>query len=223
MSIRVLVVDDQPVFRAGLMAILGAQAGIVVVGQAGDGAEALSRSRALSPDVVLMDVRMPTMDGIEATRRLTRPDDDRDVPKVIVLTTFDADEYVFAAIEAGASGFLLKDSGVADIATAVDVVSRGEALLAPLVTRRLIEGFVARRPGRLVSSSVFDSLTEREREVFLLVARGRTNAEIAATLYMAEQTAKSHVSRILAKLNLRDRVHAVMLGYETGLVTPGRP
>lgn len=223
MSVRVLVVDDQPVFRAGLMAILGAQPDIVVVGQAADGAEALSRSRALSPDVVLMDVRMPTMDGIEATRRLTRPGDDRPVPKVVVLTTFDADEYVFAAIEAGASGFLLKDSGVADIATAVEVVSRGEALLAPQVTRSLIEGFVARRPGRLVPATVFDGLTDREREVFLLVARGRTNAEIAGALYMAEQTAKSHVSRILTKLNLRDRVHAVMLGYETGLVTPGRP
>ncbi|MFI8528399.1 response regulator [Promicromonospora sukumoe] len=221
MTIRVLVVDDQPMFRAGMTALLGAEEGIAVVGEAGDGEEAITRNRVLHPDVVLMDVRMPTMNGIDAARRLTRPAGAANVPRVIMLTTFDIDEYVYAALEAGASGFLLKDAGVRELATAVQVVARGDSLLAPQVTRRLIEQFVARKPDGLVPMTVFNGLTDREREVFLLIATGKSNAEIGQTLYMAEQTAKSHVSRIMSKLHLRDRVHAVMLGYETGLVTPG--
>jgi len=221
MTIRVLVVDDQPMFRAGMTALLGAEEGIEVVGEAGDGDEAIARNRVLHPDVVLMDVRMPKMNGIDAARRLTRPVGTANVPRVIMLTTFDIDEYVYAALEAGASGFLLKDAGVRELATAVQVVARGDSLLAPQVTRRLIEQFVASKPAGLVSTAVFNGLTDREREVFLLVATGRSNAEISKALYVAEQTVKSHVSRIMSKLHLRDRVHAVMLDYETGLVTPG--
>lgn len=221
MTTRVLVVDDQPMFRAGLSAILGAEPDIAVVGEAGDGADAIARNRVLHPDVVLMDVRMPTMNGIEATRQLTRPTGAANVPRVVMLTTFDVDEYVYAALEAGASGFLLKDADAPELTAAVRVVAQGDSLLAPRVTRRLIEDFVASKPAGLTSTTVFNSLTEREREVFLLIATGRSNAEIARELYMAEQTAKSHVSRILTKLHLRDRIHAVMLAYDTGLVTPG--
>lgn len=221
MTVRVLVVDDQPMFRAGMSAILGAEDGISVVGEASDGEEAIARNRVLRPDIVLMDVRMPKLNGIEATRRLTHPPGAANVPRVIMLTTFDIDEYVYAALEAGASGFLLKDAGVRELATAVEVVARGDSLLAPQVTRRLIEQFVASKPAGLVSTAVLNNLTEREREVFLLIASGKSNVEIGHTLFIAEQTAKSHVSRIMSKLHLRDRVHAVMLAYETGLVTPG--
>ena len=222
MTIRVLIVDDQPMYRMGLSAILGAEDDITVAGEAGDGAEALSRARFLKPDVVLMDVRMPTMNGIDAARELTRETQSAgDHPRVIMLTTFDIDEYVYAALEAGASGFLLKDADAPQLIEAVRIVAAGDALLAPRVTRRLIEDFVASKPAGLTSTSVFNSLTDREREVFLLIARGRSNAEIGKELYMAEQTAKSHVSRILTKLHLRDRIHAVMLAYDTGLVTPG--
>jgi DNA-binding NarL/FixJ family response regulator len=222
MTIRLLVVDDQPMFRAGLSAILGAQPDITVVGEAGDGGEALARNRVLTPDVVLMDVRMPKMNGIDATRQLTRPVGPVNVPRVIMLTTFDIDEYVYAALEAGASGFLLKDADAHELVTAVRTVAQGDALLAPQVTRRLIEDFLASKPAGLKSTTVFNSLTDREREVFLLIATGRSNAEIGKELFMAEQTAKSHVSRILSKLQLRDRIHAVMLAYDTGLVTPGK-
>jgi len=221
MTLRVLVVDDQPMYRAGLRAILGAEDGITVVGEAGDGEEALARNRVLHPDVVLMDVRMPIMNGIEAARRLTHPAGAASVPRVIMLTTFDIDEYVYAALEAGASGFLLKDADIPELVSAVHVVARGDALLAPRITRRLIEHFVSSKPAGLTPTTVFNSLTDREREVFLLIATGRSNAEIGAELFMAEQTAKSHVSRILSKLHLRDRIHAVMLAYDTGLVTPG--
>ncbi|MBB3674731.1 response regulator transcription factor [Modestobacter versicolor] len=223
MTTRVLVVDDQPMFRAGLSAILGAEPDITVVGEAGDGDEALARNRALHPDVVVMDVRMPGKNGIDATRQLTRPAGAAHVPRVLMLTTFDIDEYVYAALEAGASGFLLKDADAPELVTAVRTVAQGDALLAPRVTRRLIEDFVASKPAGLTSTTVFNSLTDREREVFLLIATGRSNAEIGRELYMAEQTAKSHVSRILSKLQLRDRIHAVMLAYDTGLVTPGEP
>ena len=221
MTTRVLVVDDQPMFRIGMSAILGAEDGITVVGEAGDGAEALARNRALQPDVVLMDVRMPKMNGIDATRQLTRPAGTAHVPRVIMLTTFDVDEYVYAALEAGASGFLLKDADAPELTAAVRVVAQGDSLLSPRITRRLIENFVAAKPQGLTSTTVFNSLTDREREVFLLIATGRSNAEIGRELFMAEQTAKSHVSRILTKLHLRDRIHAVMLAYDTGLVTPG--
>jgi DNA-binding NarL/FixJ family response regulator len=221
MTIRVLVVDDQPMYRAGLTAILGAEDGITVVGEAADGEEALSRNRVLHPDVVLMDVRMPNLNGIDATRRLVNPDGAANIPHVIMLTTFDIDDYVYAALEAGASGFLLKDADAAELANAVRVVAAGDSLLAPRITRRLIEDFVARKPAGLTSMSVFNGLTDREREVFRLIATGRSNAEIGKELFMAEQTAKSHVSRIMTKLHLRDRIHAVMLAYDTGLVTPG--
>jgi DNA-binding NarL/FixJ family response regulator len=219
-SIKVLVVDDQPMYRAGLAAVLGAEPDITVVGEAGDGEAAIARARVLHPDVVLMDVRMPAMNGIEATRRLTDPSNVV-TTNVLMLTTFDIDEYVYAALEAGASGFLLKDADAAELAAAVRVVAAGDSLLAPRVTRRLIEGFVARRPVGLTPMTVFNDLTDREREVFRLIATGRSNAEIGKELFMAEQTAKSHVSRIMTKLHLRDRIHAVMLAYETGLVTPG--
>jgi len=221
MTIRILIVDDQPMYRAGLSAVLGAEDDITVVGEAGDGEEALTRSRSRHPDVVLMDVRMPKLNGIEATRRLVRGDGPAPVPRVIMLTTFDIDDYVYAALEAGASGFLLKDADAQQLATAVRVVAQGDSLLAPQVTRRLIENFISSKPAGLRPTTVFNSLTDREREVFQLIATGRSNAEIGKELFMAEQTAKSHVSRILTKLHLRDRVHAVLLAYETGLVTPG--
>ncbi|TFD92111.1 response regulator transcription factor [Cryobacterium lactosi] len=221
MTIRVLIVDDQPMYRAGLTAILGAETDITVVGEANDGEEALSRNRVLHPDVVLMDVRMPNMNGIEATRVLTSPTGAANVPRVIMLTTFDIDEYVYAALEAGASGFLLKDADARELVSAVHVVAQGDSLLSPRVTRRLIENFIANKPRGLTSVSVFNDLTDREREVFLLIATGKSNAEIGKSLFMAEQTAKSHSSRIMTKLHLRDRIHAVMLAYDTGLVTPG--
>ncbi|MCR2783516.1 MULTISPECIES: response regulator transcription factor [unclassified Microbacterium] len=223
MTVRVLIVDDQPMYRAGMSAILGAADGIAVVGEASDGEEALARNRVLHPDVVLMDVRMPKMNGIDATRQLTRPAGPANIPRVVMLTTFDIDEYVYAALEAGASGFLLKDADAQELASAVHIVARGDSLLSPRVTRRLIEDFVASKPTGLQSTTVFNSLTDREREVFLLIATGRSNSEIGKELFMAEQTAKSHVSRILSKLHLRDRIHAVMLAYDTGLVRPGAP
>jgi DNA-binding NarL/FixJ family response regulator len=214
--IRVLVVDDQALVRGGFRMILDAQPDIEVVGEASDGREAVELSRATSPDVVLMDVRMPVMDGIEATAKLTRSGG----PRVLMLTTFDLDEHVYDAIRAGASGFLLKDVPPAELAHAVRVVAAGETLLAPAITRRLVEEFVrrpapGRRPERL------DRLTERELEVLTLVARGLSNAEIANQLVLGETTVKTHVTRILGKLDLRDRVQAVVLAYESGLVTPG--
>jgi DNA-binding NarL/FixJ family response regulator len=222
MTIRVLIADDQPMYRLGVTAILDDQADITVVGEVGDGREAIDRNRVLRPDVVLMDIRMPGVNGIEATRALTSPADGAGgVPQVLMLTTFDLDEYVYAALQAGASGFLLKDAGADELITAVRTVAVGDALLAPRVTRRLIERFVESTPRGLRSQSVFDGLTEREREVFEEMARGLSNREIGAALHIAEQTAKTHVSRVMNKLGLRDRVHAVVLAYETGLVRPG--
>lgn len=224
MTITVLVVDDQPMYRVGVTAILDAQPDIEVVGQAGDGREAIARNRALRPDVVFMDVRMPVMNGIDATRSLQNPSTGvGHVPKVIILTTFDLDDYVYDALRAGASGFLLKDAGADELVDAVRTIAAGDALLSPRVTRRLIESFVDSAPAGLQSATVLNGLTEREREVFLQMAKGRSNREIGTALFIAEQTAKTHVSRVMTKLHLRDRVHAVVLAYETGSVRPGDP
>lgn len=216
---RVMVVDDQQMFRMGLVAILQAQDGVEVVGEAVNGADAVARAARLRPDVILMDVRMPELDGIEATRRITAVPTDPPV-RVVMLTTFDIDDYVFDALRAGASGFLLKDASAEELVQAVRTVAEGDSLLAPRVTRRLVEAFVAAPAPTAPRTGVIDVLTERERDVFLLMARGRSNGEIAGELFIAEQTVKTHVGRILAKLQLRDRVHAVVLAYETGLVTP---
>jgi DNA-binding NarL/FixJ family response regulator len=216
--IKVLLVDDQAMVREGFSALLAAQPDMVVVGSAGDGAEGVAKARDTDPDVVLMDIRMPVLDGLEATRRLLRPGATR--PRVLMLTTFDLDEYVFDALRAGASGFLLKDAPAADLVHAVRVVAAGDALLAPAVTRRLIEDFATRgRPRRV--SPLLQTLTPRETDVLRLIARGLSNQEIAATLVLAEQTVKTHVSRILTKLSLRDRAQAVVFAYENSLVTPG--
>ncbi|MEK6312770.1 MAG: response regulator transcription factor [Curtobacterium sp.] len=216
---RVVVVDDQQMFRMGLRAILQAQDDLEVVGEASDGAEAVALVLREQPDVVLMDVRMPHLDGIEATRRITAAPSDRPV-RIVMLTTFDVDDYVFDALRAGASGFLLKDASAEELVAAVRTVAGGEALLAPRVTRHLVEAFVAAPAPTVPRTEVLEVLTERERDVFLLVARGRSNGEIAAELFIAEQTVKTHVGRILAKLHLRDRVHVVVLAHESGLVSP---
>jgi DNA-binding NarL/FixJ family response regulator len=215
--IRVLVADDQALMRTGFRMILDAQDDIEVVGEAIDGADAIRRFERLRPDVVVMDVRMPTMDGIEATRRLSAADPPA---RVLILTTFDLDEYVYEALRAGASGFLLKDRPPEELVGAVRVIAAGEALLAPSVTRRLIEEF-ARRPAAGGPPSGLDELTEREREVLVLMAQGLSNAEIAGSLFVAETTVKTHVGRVLQKLRLRDRAQAVVLAYESGLVRPG--
>jgi DNA-binding NarL/FixJ family response regulator len=221
--IRVLVVDDQELVRSGFCVILDAADGITVVGEAANGEAAVTAAAAQHPDVVLMDIRMPGMDGLEATRLLTRGPPDRTAPKVIMLTTFDLDEYVYEALRAGASGFLLKDSPRADLIAAVRAVAAGQAMLAPAVTRRLIEAF-ARRPAETSPApSRLASLTAREREVLVLLARGGSNTEIAAALFVSEATVKTHVGNLLAKLGLRDRVQAVILAYETGIVVPGDP
>jgi DNA-binding NarL/FixJ family response regulator len=218
--IRVLVVDDQELVRAGFCVILEAAGGIAVIGEAGNGAEAVAAAARHQPDVVLMDVRMPEMDGLEATRRITGGDRSAG-PKVVMLTTFDLDDYVYEALRAGASGFLLKDAPRHDLIAAVRRAAAGDALLAPSVTMRLIEAF-ARRPAQAVPSPTrLASLTARERDTLMLVARGQTNAEIAAALFVTEATVKTHVGHLLAKLGLRDRVQAVILAYETGMVVPG--
>jgi DNA-binding NarL/FixJ family response regulator len=214
--IRVLIADDQALMRGGFRMILDAQDDIEVVGEAIDGRDAVEQYRRLAPDVVVMDVRMPVMDGIEATRRLTANDPPA---RVLVLTTFDLDEYVYEALRAGASGFLLKDRPPEELVAAVRVVAAGEALIAPSVTRRLIEEF-ARRPERPSPPEGLSELTEREREVLVLMARGRSNAEIAADLFVAETTVKTHVGHVLSKLRLRDRAQAVVVAYESGLVQP---
>jgi len=219
--IRVLVVDDQGLVRAGFRMILEAQPDIEVVGEAADGLDAVAAAGRLRPDVVLMDIRMPRLDGLEATRRLAGPGV-ADPVRVLMLTTFDLDEYVFEALRAGASGFLLKDLPREDLVDAVRVVARGDALLAPQVTRRLIEEFARRPTGVGPDPAALQALTARERETLELLARGMSNAEMATTLYVSEHTIKTHVGNVLAKLGLRDRIQAVILAYEVGLVQPGR-
>jgi DNA-binding NarL/FixJ family response regulator len=216
--IRVLIADDQALVRAGFRAILETQDDLEVVGEAEDGAEAVALARELRPDVVLMDVRMPGIDGIEATARLLR---DGDAPRVLMLTTFDLDEYVYEAMKAGASGFLLKDAPRDQLLGGVRTVASGDALLAPALVRRLVEDFVRRPPPGAGPPAELDELSERELEVLTLIARGLSNAEIASRLFVSEATVRTHVTHILAKLGLRDRVQAVVLAYETGLVQPG--
>ncbi len=218
--IRVLLADDQALVRTGFRYILAAERGLEVVGEAADGRQAIELARRTRPDVVLMDIRMPILDGIEATRALAGPEA-RDPIKVIILTTFDLDEYVVDALRAGASGFLLKDAPPEELVHAIEVVANGDALLAPSVTRRLLERFAADRPASHARPDGLDDLTERETEVLLLVARGLANAEIAEQLVLGETTVKTHVSRILSKLDLRDRVQIVVLAYEAGLIRPG--
>ncbi|MEU4691362.1 response regulator transcription factor [Actinoplanes sp. NPDC023714] len=218
--IKVLIADDQAMVRQGFGALLAAQPDLLVVGDAANGADAVTAARQLGPDVVLMDIRMPVMDGLEATRRLTGASESSG-PKVLILTTFDLDDYVYEALRAGASGFLLKDAPAADLVNAVRVVAGGEGLLAPSVTRRLIAEFAARPHRQRPRPVQLNALTPRETDVLRLIARGRSNQEIAADLVVAEQTVKTHIGKILAKLGLRDRAQAVVLAYETGLVAAG--
>ncbi|THA33170.1 response regulator transcription factor [Streptomyces sp. A1277] len=225
MTIRVVIVDDQAMVRAGFAALLAAQADIDVVGEAPDGRQGIDVSRRVHPDVVLMDVRMPEMDGLAAARELLDPPPGVvHVPRVLMLTTFDVDDYVYEALRAGASGFLLKDAPPADLVAAVRVVAAGDALLAPSVTRRLIAGFARQRPpaaSRGGAALRLNGLTPRETEVLGLIARGLSNQEIAGQLVLAEQTVKTHIGRVLAKLSLRHRAQAVIFAYEAGLVVPG--
>jgi DNA-binding NarL/FixJ family response regulator len=221
MTVRCLIADDQAMVREGFGALLSAQPDIAVVGQASDGAEAVRKTRELTPDVVLMDVRMPVMDGLEATREILGSSAQEPRVRVLMVTTFDLDEYVYEALRAGASGFLLKDAPGEELVRAVRVVAAGDALLAPSVTRRMIADFAHRHaPARSVPAAL-DLLTPRELEVLRLIARGFSNAEISDTLVIAPQTAKTHVGRILMKLGLRDRAQAVVVAYESGLVSAG--
>jgi DNA-binding NarL/FixJ family response regulator len=215
---RVLVVDDQALLRTAFSSLIDAEDDLEVVGQAADGREAVQIAARLRPDVVVMDVRMPVMDGIEATRQVTA-DRGAGAPRVLILTTFDLDEYVFEALRAGASGFALKSRPLEELLTAIRTVAAGEALLAPSVTRRLIAHFADRAPAPPRAALSLAELTEREREVLALVARGLSNAELAATLHVSLPTAKTHVSRILTKLGARDRTQLVILAYESGIVT----
>jgi DNA-binding NarL/FixJ family response regulator len=221
MSVRVMIADDQALVRAGFRMILDAEDDIEVVGEAVDGLGAVDTARRLKPDVVLMDIRMPELDGIEATRRLVDPPSEPPI-RVIMLTTFDLNEYVYEALRAGASGFLLKDVPPEQLAAGIRVVAGGEALLAPSITRRLIEEFAEVAPAIPEAPPGLDELTARELEVFKCVARGLSNAEIAAELIVGETTVKTHVARMLMKLGLRDRVQAVVLAYESGVAIPGR-
>ncbi|KAA9134416.1 response regulator [Microbacterium caowuchunii] len=221
MSIDVLIADDQAMVRAGFAALLDAHDGIRVAGQAATGAEAVTLAARLDPDVIIMDVRMPEMDGIEATRRILGPAyPAAHVPRILMLTTFDVDDYVYDALQAGASGFLLKDALPEELVHAVRVVAAGDALLAPSVTRRMIAQFAAQKPRPAASAAVLSDLTEREREVLVLLGKGMSNGEIAGTLFIAEQTVKTHVGKVLAKIGARDRVQAVIFAYDTGLAEP---
>ena len=218
--IRVLLADDQALVRTGFRMILENTHDMQVVGEAGDGALAAAMALELRPDIVLMDIRMPDIDGVEATRRICT-DGGAGQTRILILTTFDLDEYVYAALHAGASGFLLKDTLAPDLLSAIRVVARGDAVVAPSVTRRLLERHIGTGPAPVTSTIGLDVLTEREREVLALIARGLSNTEIAARLYLAEGTVKTHVSRVLSKLGLRDRVQAVVYAYESGLVRAG--
>jgi len=218
-SVRVLIADDQQLIRDGFRMILAAESDIEIVGEAANGADAVSMTRELRPDVVLMDIRMPELDGIEATRRILAQSNEP-TPSVLILTTFDLDEYVYDALRAGASGFLLKDVPARQLSAAIRTVGDGDALLSPSITRRLIEEFATSR-APIDTTPGLDELTPRELEVFRLLATGKTNAEIATQLIVGETTVKTHVTRILMKLGVRDRVQAVVLAYETRLVTPG--
>jgi DNA-binding NarL/FixJ family response regulator len=220
MSIRVLLVDDQALIRAGFRMILEAEEDIEVVGECSDGTQAVDSVRRLKPDVVLMDIRMPEMDGIEATRLIANGGGEG-APRVLMLTTFDLDEYVYDALRAGASGFLLKDVPAEQLVDGIRVVAQGEALLAPSVTRRLIQEFSRGAFAQQSAPVELEELTPRELEVFKLIARGMSNAEIAAELIVSETTVKTHVARVLMKLGVRDRVQAVVLAYESGVVAPG--
>ena len=219
--IRVLLVDDQSLLRMGFRLILEAEPDLEVIGEAADGAAAVSMASALQPDVILMDVRMPGMDGIQATAAILAA---KPASKILILTTFDLDQYVFAGLKAGASGFLLKDAPPTELLTAIRTIAAGDAVLAPTATRRLIDQFVPLLPDpdrQSKRDALLDALTDRERSVFAQLAAGRSNREIATDLHLSEGTVKIHVGRILAKLDLRDRVQAVVLAYESGLITPG--
>ena len=221
-AIRCLIADDQAMVREGFAAMLAAEPGIMIAGQAIDGADAVRQARRLDPDVVLMDVRMPVMDGLRAARQiLTAAAAGQGRPRVLMLTTFDLDEYVYEALRAGASGFVLKDATTAELIHAVKVVAAGDALLAPSVTRRLIIDFARKPPAVPPVPVALDVLTSRETEVLMLIAQGMSNAQISETLCIAGETTRTHIKRILAKLGLRDRAQAVVIAYETGLVTPG--
>ena len=219
-QVKVLIVDDQSLVRAGFRMILDAEADVEVIGEASDGREAVEATTLYSPDVILMDIRMPNLDGLEATRRIL--DGRTEGPRVLMLTTFDLDEYVYEALRAGASGFLLKDTPPEQLVEAIHVVARGDALLSPSITKRVIEEFVRRPPASMQTPPPeIADLTARELEVLGYIAKGSSNAEIARELFVSETTVKTHVARILMKLDLRDRVQAVVFAYETGLVQPG--
>lgn len=218
--IRVLVADDQAVVRGGLRMILEAQADLEVIGEAADGSEAVAMVTSLQPDIVLMDIRMPGLDGIEATRRLTQAGTST---RVLVLTTYALDEYVYESLKVGAAGFFVKTESPERLVDAVRLIAAGEALLAPEITRRLIDRFLQAAPPNAPAPLALDELTAREIDVLRQIARGRSNAEIASALYITEGTVKTHVARVLMKLNLRDRVQAVVFAYEHGLVQPGHP
>jgi len=219
-DVRVVVVDDQDLVRAGFAALISATPGLAVVGEAADGAAGVEVVQRERPDVVLMDIRMPELDGIAATERITDVGEDEEAPRVIVLTTFDLDEYVYGALRAGASGFLLKDTAAGDLLDAIRIVAAGDALLSPAITRRLITEF-ANRPDPATPPADLEVLTAREREVLVSVARGLTNGEIAETLFMSEATVKTHVGRIMSKTHCSSRAQLVVVAYESGLVAPG--